>query len=746
MIAAADGLSKAKLKLYQVNSAEEQAAAATILEARKIDLQEARNMLLETQVEQQNPEALAQIDLQSKVDEQNKLLELVDADIKAGIPKAEAYQRRGLTYTAPTDQLAEWNAAVAQAEVGLLAEGLITDEMVGGSPLGDTKQGPSVVTKQGRTPEETVLIRQRAAEILGRSPRTQTLTDSEKAQTERTDRIRNAAERFGINIPETDEAGVEIDPDKWIRENVEEESKRNQIYDLSFEMEHARRRGLTPDEEVELTGDKALAEERAKITAATEWQATLQSEHPNITIGEALLVKQGKPIPKLFEDKLKETLPIIKANIPNATKADQFYAAVQAAGYRITPPPTTVADEYQQIHIAATELIKKYPGEFQGLTPGDFVAAYAKVDELAEQRRAAVNAGKHITNVDQIFAEYRDRKRFQKIPSDRRNEVIAASANRGVEGLVSHVTAYLWRTGRAKDRRGVERIVRDIVNKSLQDTATPDPYRILKLAESALTEVKTIPGVQSSEIFAADSSLTRLELRMLEMEALMVKYIKTPEDEIEQRQDLRRGIDLFFGSEADKLISELNTRLEIGRIEYQFDKSGKAVTRHEMNIFKSIMPDIKATEAGNLARVRGWLKEINLGRKALYQRALGDEFEDLLPSHLKIGDVDPKNPQEYPFTYVTGGDNDPALQSAYQEMGGGKPEEVVTERWAPEQMETEVGDYVGAINSYVGDKQEVFDQIKSHIMSQSIDPDDQEQLLMKIAEQVGIEYTPKKKQ
>ena len=743
MIAAADGLSKAKLKLYQVNSAEEQAAAATILEARKIDLQEARNMLLETQVEQQNPEALAQIDLQSKVDEQNKLLELVDTDIKNGIPKAEAYQRRGLTYTAPTDQLAEWNAAVAQAEVGLLAEGLITDEMVGGSPLGDTKQGPSVVTKQGRTPEETVLIRQRAAEILGRSPRTQTLTDSEKAQTERTDRIRNAAERFGINIPETDESGVEIDPDKWIRENVEEESKRNQIYDLSFEMEHARRRGLTPDEEVELAGDKALAEERAKITAATEWQATLQSEHPNITIGEALLVKQGKPIPKLFEDKLKETLPIIKANIPNATKADQFYAAVQAAGYKITPPPTTVADEYQQIHIAATELIEKYPGEFQGLTPGDFVAAYAKVDELAEQRRSAVNAGKYITNVDQIFAEYRDRKRFQKIPDDRRNEVIAESANRGVEGLVDHVTAYLWRTGRVKDRRGVERIVRGIVNKSLvQDTTTPDPYRILKLAESALTEVKTIPGVQSSEIFAADSSLTRLELRMLEMEALMVKYIKTPEDEIKQRQDLRRGIDLFFGSEADKLISELNTRLEIGRIEYQFDKSGKAVTRHEMNIFKSIMPDIKATEAGNLARVRGWLKEINLGRKALYQRALGDEFEDLLPSHLKIGGADPENPQEYMFTYVTGGDNDPALQSAYQEMGGGKPEEVVTEKWTPEQMETEVGDYVGAINGYVGDKQEVFDQIKSHIMSQSIDPNDQEQLLMKIAEQVGIEYTP----
>ena len=742
MIAAADGLSKAKLKLYQVNSAEEQAAAATILEARKIDLQEARNMLLETQVEQQNPEALAQIDLQSKVDEQNKLLELVDTDIKNGIPKAEAYQRRGLTYTAPTDQLAEWNAAVAQAEVGLLAEGLITDEMVGGSPLGDTKQGPSVVTKQGRTPEETVLIRQRAAEILGRSPRTQTLTDSEKAQTERTDRIRNAAERFGINIPETDESGVEIDPDKWIRENVEEESKRNQIYDLSFEMEHARRRGLTPDEEVELAGDKELAEERAKITAATEWQATLQSEHPNITIGEALLVKQGKPIPKLFEDKLKETLPIIKANIPNATKADQFYAAVQAAGYRITPPPTTVADEYQQIHIAATELIEKYPGEFQGLTPGDFVAAYAKVDELAEQRRSAVNAGKYITNVDQIFAEYRDRKRFQKIPDDRRNEVIAASANRGVEGLVSHVTAYLWRTGRAKDRRGVERIVRDIVNKSLQDTTTPDPYRILKLAESALTEVRTIPGVQSSEIFAADSSLTRLESRMLEMEGLMVEYIKTPEDEIKQRQDLRRGLDLFFGSEADKLISELNTRLEIGRIEYQFDKSGKAVTRHEMNIFKAIMPDIKATEANNLARVRGWLKEINLGRKALYQRALGDEFEDLLPSHLKIGDVDPENPQEYPFTYVTGGDNDPALQSAYQEMSGGKPEEVVTEKWTPEQMETEVGDYVGAINGYVGDKQEVFDQIKSHIMSQSIDANDKEQLLMKIAEQVGIEYTP----
>ena len=742
MIAAADGLSKAKLKLYQVNSAEEQAAAATILEARKIDLQEARNMLLETQVEQQNPEALAQIDLQSKVDEQNKLLELVDTDIKNGIPKAEAYQRRGLTYTAPTDQLAEWNAAVAQAEVGLLAEGLITDEMVGGSPLGDTKQGPSVVTKQGRTPEETVLIRQRAAEILGRSPRTQTLTDSEKAQTERTNRIRNAAERFGINIPETDESGVETDPDKWIRENVEEESKRNQIYDLSFEMEHARRRGLTPDEEAELAGDKVLAEERAKITAATEWQATLQSEHPNITIGEALLVKQGKPIPKLFEDKLKETLPIIKANIPNATKADQFYAAVQAAGYRITPPPTTVADEYQQIHIAATELIKKYPGEFQGLTPGDFVAAYAKVDELAEQRRSAVNAGKYITNVDQIFAEYRDRKRFQKIPADRRNEVIAASANRGVEGLVSHVTAYLWRTGRAKDRRGVERIVRDIVNKSLQDTTTPDPYRILKLAESALTEVRTIPGVQSSEIFAADSSLTRLESRMLEMEGLMVEYIKTPEDEIKQRQDLRRGLDLFFGSEADKLISELNTRLEIGRIEYQFDKSGKAVTRHEMNIFKAIMPDIKATEANNLARVRGWLKEINLGRKALYQRALGDEFEDLLPSHLKIGDVDPENPQEYPFTYVTGGDNDPALQSAYQEMSGGKPEEVVTEKWTPEQMETEVGDYVGAINGYVGDKQEVFDQIKSHIMSQSIDANDKEQLLMKIAEQVGIEYTP----
>ena len=57
-------------------------------------------------------------------------------------------------------------------------------------------------------------------------------------------------------------------------------------------------------------------------------------------------------------------------------------------------------------------------------------------------------------------------------------------------------------------------------------------------------------------------------------------------------------------------------------------------------------------------------------------------------------------------------------------------------------METEVGDYVGAINGYVGDKQEVFDQIKSHIMSQSIDANDKEQLLMKIAEQVGIEYTP----
>ena len=657
MIAAADGLSKAKLKLYQVNSAEEQAAAATILEARKIDLQEARNMLLETQVEQQNPEALAQIDLQSKVDEQNKLLELVDTDIKNGIPKAEAYQRRGLTYTEPEksdNPLAEREAAYTKAQ---------TDT--------DIKFGKLLEGGQA-SDERIAYLDSRYRFWLGKDPiRPTAPTTSETGEMEYENDLRNAAQRFGVNIPATDEAGEEIDPDIWIVENVKDKETRKSIYDLYYEEEHAKRRDLTSDEEVELTGDKELAKERAKITAATEWQATLQSEHPNITIGEALLVKQGKPIPKLFEDKLKETLPIIKANIPNATKADQFYAAVQAAGYRITPPPTTVADEYQQIHIAATELIEKYPGEFQGLTPGDFVAAYAKVDELAEQRRSAVNAGKYITNVDQIFAEYRDRKRFQKIPADRRNEVIAASANRGVEGLVSHVTAYLWRTGRAKDRRGVERIVRDIVNKSLQDTTTPDPYRILKLAESALTEVRTIPGVQSSEIFAADSSLTRLESRMLEMEGLMVEYIKTPEDEIKQRQDLRRGLDLFFGSEADKLISELNTRLEIGRIEYQFDKSGKAVTRHEMNIFKAIMPDIKATEANNLARVRGWLKEINLGRKALYQRALGDEFEDLLPSHLKIGGADPENPQEYMFTYVTGSDNDPALQSAYQEMGEG---------------------------------------------------------------------------
>ena len=115
LMTAADELTTAKIRIHEAKTAEEREAAKTIAEDRRLKLMEAQQLLAETKSERDDPEKKAE----QAISDQEAVLGKIDAEIKGGMSKAEAYQRWGVSYTAPEtteDPLAERKAARRQAK------------------------------------------------------------------------------------------------------------------------------------------------------------------------------------------------------------------------------------------------------------------------------------------------------------------------------------------------------------------------------------------------------------------------------------------------------------------------------------------------------------------------------------------------------------------------------------------------------------------------------------------------------
>ena len=667
LIAAADGLSKAKIKLYQVKSAEEKEAAQTILEARKIDLQEARNSLLETQLEQRDPTELAAIQTQAKLDEQSKLLELVDADINNGIPKAEAYQRRGLTYTAPTDPIAEEKALDAYADEYARREvdrALGIDDSVGGEALKPGEEGPPTPKVQRPLDYEDRVAAVKLGkirEMQGKEPikpdaPTADVIEQRKKENEKKD-ILQQIERYTEGE----------DPDTTIAQLRRDEKDKYAEY-----QELAVRAGVE-SQPTETAGQKVTGEWQAQLsnarTFATEYN---EGRPPEQHIDEW---EAGERL-KYFDADSGSKLDIFAENIENANKlAEQYFSGAKLTPAQIAEFALTGKfsdnndDSFGNLVEWFKNDIEANPGRY-GENPNSAALAWDSANRGKQwsEMMAQESAGR-VFNVTGVITDD-IRKQFPNQSDGQILDIMESAAQGALEFVTttkSKSIASRWQANYDGIRGRILRLMRDpnipierkmhlVTEKFLQESFESS-------AES--TDQEQFDGLQ--EVAGSVLQIEELFLELAQKDGF------TPGN----RKDIVDRVNRVFGTQLDPAATEIH-QLVMAVIErHRLRVTGKAFRAGEQAELLKRFAGIGNNMQTNLAIIRGWLQAVNTLNKGVFKSRLSSQFMELAPDWYVLGKLegevrveDGKRIQKYNPSYRRGDpEHDKDVQEGYKRIG-----------------------------------------------------------------------------
>lgn len=691
VIAALRGYTNAKVKLYQVRSAEEAQAAKTVLEAKRIELRETRNELFERQVEVQEKTA------QTEDEKRRAQGVLYDELIKQGKSSEIAGAIAGLkipTSTKPDQSDFVTDSQYWQSEYDKLNKG--------------RKEGEPEIFPDGMGKIDFLIQRGHLTKPA--------LTEAEEQEQLLDNAEKKVLEDMGLHL------------DTKLSDLNEAQSAE---YEERLAKEVANRIEYQPSPEPETAGDKILSADKALKKLYTDGQAdgSVDKDEPYVDF----LIARGKAVvvPKSLQELIKEAEDAVPALIKKGLTDFQAFA------YALNPSGGIPPKNEEEIREGVTKALVE-----QGIDP--------RLAILVANRQAS--AYKYLENVE---AQEFKLPSADMIPNQFMNDIPENKDITSDEALKRYNHSLSFAVGsviRKFIKGNPDNYINWVNNfsKSIQhivdNNAIPTDEKMHYIADMLMVASFDASGsAEERKAYRKDRENAKhalnIESVLLDLES---KGLKT---------GLRKDVVLTFLRNvglspkiADDITPDhltLEFLSELALHAYTQKISGAQFSYQEFKRYQQEWTSTGKSFQENLILIRGHLGIINRSNRAAMESRLGPILSASIPDFYKIGQYDEdKEPAVTPSYWLL----DPTIASKYveeedEDVNGTTTTGVV--RWTEADRNTALDSVLAKVgNKTPEQKMETLQTIEDGLQKrEDIHPDDIAEFMEELGERLGIDQS-----